>query len=63
MDLCGGDVYTHSTGECQLFDVQHVELSVYVSLNALAQAPLWIADRPQLTISTHRFLYNYRSSL
>ena len=25
MDLCGGDVYIHSTGQCQLFDVQHDE--------------------------------------
>ena len=28
--LCGGNVYTHTNGQCQLFDVQHDELWVYV---------------------------------
>ena len=22
VDLCGGDVYTHSTGQCEVFDEQ-----------------------------------------
>ena len=27
------DAFTHSTGQCQLFDVQHDELWVYMSLS------------------------------
>ena len=46
MDWCGIDDYTHSTGQCQLFDVQHDELWVFV---IIANWPINVLLPPRCT--------------